>query len=466
MKILVVLHTFPPEGKGGTELYALGLLKALQKDHEVSVFYRAANRFRPEYEITQGRFEGIPYTSVNYNYRDFREFPDTYENSRMAGLFANVLKSFKPDVVHVHHLTGLGLDLLAAVREKSSAALVLTLHDLWFACAQGQMMRLDLKRCESAVPSVCAACRIKDLGTPWSTRLWPAVLNRLSLPLSRAPGRAGMLEFFWRLHERYAAWRAPAAGQKMVERQMAVLRGLEEVDLILVPSQALYRQAVDAGFPEKKMLLAPKGVDFLDVPLKTRREGEGLRAGFLGTLIPSKGIHDLLEAFQGLNCPGAVLELYGPFFPYDGFPRYEAWVRKQARKDPRIHLKGPYRREELPRILAGLDLLVVPSLWLENRPLVIEEALRARIPVAVSRLPGMEELIREGENGLLFNPGDPSDLRRVLEAFQSPSSQPLTAPGTGRRSVKTTADDAAFHFSLYERLFSSKKQAPLRLHNP
>ena len=466
MRILYVLHTFPPEGKGGTELYALGLLKALQPGHEVAVFYRSANRFRPEYEVTQGRYEGISYTSVNYNFRDFKEFRDTYENERIEEIFSSVLARFKPDVVHVHHLTGLGLGLLPVIREKSQAAVVLTVHDLWFSCAQGQMMRLDLKRCETIVPSACAACRIKDLGTPWTTRFWPSVLNRLGLALRADAGRRKLLDFFWSVHEKYSAFRAPAAARKIEERQMTVLRALEEVDLILLPSQALYRQVVEAGFPEKKMVLAPKGVDPVSLPDEKKRTSKAFRAAYLGTLIPSKGVHDLIEAFRALKAPDASLELHGPFVAYDGFSAYEAALRKMAGKDPRIQIKGAYGREDLPRILSGVDLLVVPSLWLENRPLVIEEALRAKIPVAASRLPGMTELIREGENGLLFNPGDPADLRRVLELFQAHPDSVLTAPGIGRRGLKTTAEDAAFHDSLYERLFSSKKHTSLRLHNP
>jgi hypothetical protein len=75
---------------------------------------------------------------------------------------------------------------------------------------------------------------------------------------------------------------------------------------------------------------------------------------------------------------------------------------------------GPYQPERLAEVLAELDLLVVPSIWVENQPLVIREAFAAHRPVVASRLGALPESVRDGVDGLLFEPGDAPDLARVL----------------------------------------------------
>jgi len=77
-------------------------------------------------------------------------------------------------------------------------------------------------------------------------------------------------------------------------------------------------------------------------------------------------------------------------------------------------LPGGLARERVPAALAEIDLLVVPSIWYENQPLTILEALATRTPCLVSDLGGMAELVEEGRDGWRFRPGDADDLARVL----------------------------------------------------
>lgn len=450
MRILFVLHSFPPEGKGGTEIYASQLLLELAREHEVLVFYRRKEPSLPEYEVTSGEWRGLRTISVNYNFKDYRDYRSTYQNPQIEAFFREVVREFRPDVTHFHHLTALSMGLPAAAREAGAKAVLLTVHDLWLPCAQGQMMRLDLKRCETAEPLTCAACQIKQLDAPRMSRFWPRILERFFIHTAFHKKARKFLDGMWRLHEGLLRRCGARAVRQMVERQNAVEAMLECVDQCLLPSQAIYRQALQNGFPEKKMILAPKGVSALPEIRKRSRDGV-IRIGFLGTLIPSKGPQILIEAFKKIKHPAVELELYGPFFGYDGFSGFEAWIRREVKKDARIRLAGPYESFELPKILSRLDLLAVPSLWIENRPLVIEEALQAALPVAASDLESIREQVRHGENGLLFEAGNPEDLARVIGLFlQSPGA--VRSPGLGGRGIKTLAQDAAFHASLYTRL--------------
>ena len=76
---------------------------------------------------------------------------------------------------------------------------------------------------------------------------------------------------------------------------------------------------------------------------------------------------------------------------------------------------GGFVNADVQNIFREIDVLVVPSIWYENAPLVIQEAFLSRTPVIASRIGGIPELVKDGVNGLLFDAGDPRDLKAKLE---------------------------------------------------
>jgi GT2 family glycosyltransferase len=130
--------------------------------------------------------------------------------------------------------------------------------------------------------------------------------------------------------------------------------------------------------------------------------------------VPSKGVHVLAEAFTRLDPACARLAIHGGFPPYHGDRGYEAEVRRVLGGQADASLKGPFARAELGAVLSGLDVLVVPSLWEENRPLVVQEAFLAGLPVIASAHGGLAEMVRDGVDGLLFRPGDAADLAAAM----------------------------------------------------
>ena len=94
------------------------------------------------------------------------------------------------------------------------------------------------------------------------------------------------------------------------------------------------------------------------------------------------------------------------------------------------------------RALSNLDVLVVPSIWPENSPLVIREAFLAGVPVVASRIGGIPETVTDGVNGLLFTPGDVADLRRTLQRLISDAAL-LETFRQNIPPVRTLEDDVA-----------------------
>ena len=187
------------------------------------------------------------------------------------------------------------------------------------------------------------------------------------------------------------------------------------VDLFLAPSRFLRdRFVAEWGIEPERIELLRFGFDRAQFSGVRRPAADGrLRVGFLGTLVPLKGPHVLLEAWRRI--PDAIrargrLVLCGPA-RYG--PEYQEHLLELARASG-AEIPGPLRRDEVGPFLLATDLLVVPSLWFENSPLSIQEAIACRTPLLVSDLGGMAELVVPGENGLRFPAGDVDALSAIL----------------------------------------------------
>src|SRR5258708_38613706 len=123
---------------------------------------------------------------------------------------------------------------------------------------------------------------------------------------------------------------------------------------------------------------------------------------------PAKGVHVLLKALTLLS-PAQHIQAH-LFGDLEQEPAYGQQLRALAAGQSEVHFHGRFGRDELAAVYSRFDVLVVPSLWYENNPLVIQEAFAAGRPVVASRLGGMAEFVTHGLNGLLFEPGDPASL--------------------------------------------------------
>ncbi len=167
----------------------------------------------------------------------------------------------------------------------------------------------------------------------------------------------------------------------------------------------------------------------------------------MGSLLVSKAPHLLLEAFAGLPRGRATLEIFGSFTPYHGDDRYRSQVEPLLAQ-PDVHVHGPIPHDAVPQALASIDVLVVPSVWLENAPFVIREAFAAGVPVIASNIGGMAEMVADGRTGLLFQVGDAADLRRTMRRVIEEAGL-LDRLRAGVEPGRTIQEDARWTRDLY-----------------
>jgi glycosyltransferase involved in cell wall biosynthesis len=188
---------------------------------------------------------------------------------------------------------------------------------------------------------------------------------------------------------------------------------MNRVGMVLVATRFMGEMLRHHGLEAKRIRQVPFGIDHSPI---TRVSAKGtekhLRLGFIGTLYHHKGAHVLLEAVRSLPTDMPLkVTIYGEL---EQFPEYAASLRAAAGNDPRIHFCGTFPNAAIGEILYDIDVLIVPSLWFENSPLVLYFAQAARVPVVVTDTEGMNEVVADGENGFVFKKGDAKGLSGII----------------------------------------------------
>ncbi|MGO4108187.1 glycosyltransferase [Paenibacillus sp. YAF4_2] len=178
---------------------------------------------------------------------------------------------------------------------------------------------------------------------------------------------------------------------------------------------------------------------------KTYRPASSLTLVYGGSLNEHKGVHVLLQAMSLVPSRRLRLHLYG-----SGNPEYEEVLQQMASGDRRISFRGTYAETDLPRIYQEADIAVVPSIWYENYPLALHEALASHLPVIASGVGGMSEKIIDGLNGYTFRVGDARHLaERIRMLLRKPELINALKSNIREMSLPSADDELAAYESVY-----------------
>jgi len=401
MKVLLVVNGFPPRGRFGTEFYAGELARGLvARGHEVEALCRAdtVGDAPPSGAVeTIDGAHGVPLHLVHAPAAPGRALVHAWRDASVERAFADLLDAGAFDAVHFLQLAwGLSFELPALARARGVRT-VLTVTDYGLVCHRGQMFDHTGARCGGPHPaSVCARC-----------------LRRPAFGLEHGAARTGLADLFAALGGPFGV---VTAGDVRA-REAAAARALAHVDQVLAPSTPLVRVFEGRGAPVEPLVYAFDEAPYANA--RPERDPARLRLAFLGQLAPHKGAEVLLDGFararRALADTGVAAELALVGSAPSG--RYAAWADRLVAGLPEgARVEPPFEPGEAPRVLAGVDAVVVPSLWDENAPLVCLEARAAGTRLVASRVPGIVDLVTEGVHGHLFAPGDPEDLARALVA--------------------------------------------------
>ena len=290
---------------------------------------------------------------------------DTFWSTRTTSDLRNRIRSFRPDLIHVHNSFPLVSPSIYWEAAKANIPIVQTLHNYRLLCPQAMFLREE---------RVCEDC------------------------LGKVPWR-GVVR---RCYRNSATQSAVVAAMLGVHQAVGTFRN--KVTRYIALNEFCRDKFIAGGLPANRISVKP---NFVTVPAFA----EGPRSGglFVGRLSAEKGLSVLLKSLDML--PQLTIDVIGT-----GPMLEEVSTHPQARGH------GAMKRDEVLAHMQSASYLVLPSVWHEVMPLSVVEAFASGLPVVGSRSGAMAELITDGVTGLLSEPGNAQDLaEKIRWAEENPS---------------------------------------------
>jgi glycosyltransferase involved in cell wall biosynthesis/GT2 family glycosyltransferase len=372
LRVVHLVHGWPPFQQGGTEMYALWLVRQQQQRHDVAVYTRGADSARVDGEAVELIDGGLRVRLVTNNFTARNPLRRNALSDRsLERDFQRFLRSERPDLLHIHHLAGHTFSLVKVAR-RLGIPIVLQIQDWWFLCARVNLFDDHGNRCSGPAAGKCARC------APL-TRIAPAaVTNRLMHAMRKSAARAA----------------------------------IRACDAFVAGSSAIRYDYERAGVipPSKAIHVIPYGVEIAAPREKRAAARAPVRFGYVGAIAPHKGIHVAVEAMRDLDPRLATLHLWGDA---RAFPDYVQSLKQRAGGSAVI-FQGRFPEDEKPRVFSTMDALLVPSIGQESFGLAAREAMTCGVPVIASAGGALSEMFAPGVAGDFFPAGDAAALHRIL----------------------------------------------------
>ena len=412
MRILLTVHQFLPKHSGGTERVTFDMARELRsRGHDVYVMTTdTASPALKHNEAWDYEYEGLHVRVVGLDRRRFSDqLRYEFDNPDMAEQMQAYMKRVRPELVHVLHAGRLSGSVIPAAKEYD-VPVVFTATDFWSICRVIHLRRRDngqLCLGPDRLGTNCLRCFVAQSQQPKETK--DAYLKKSDAELG-----ARTLASRTSLVRRTKYLRKT---RLVVDRIGFLIGVVNMADLVLAPTRLTRDLLVRNGVSPRLIHLLPYGIDTSYIVAAPRSPARPavLRVGFIGSLAHHKGPDVLISAFKGIpHTMAAQLTIYGD--PRRD-PAYFSKLEELADGDQRISFQGTFETERIGWILSEIDVLVVPSRWYENAPLVVNSAFAAGTPVVATDVGGLSEVIEHERNGLLFKIDDPDDLNRKLLRF-------------------------------------------------
>ena len=352
--------------RGGDSTYMLSLSKLLEeKGHEVVPFAMQHPQNLPSpyarFFVSEVDFPGLLRASSPAAV--WKVATRSIYNGEARRKIAALADEVKPDIAHFHNIHAHLTTSIVAPLRKRGIPIVWTLHDYRLICPNTSLLSRG-EICERCIPN----------------RFYEAMLQRCK----KGSLAASFIAMLTTLYERLE--RIPT-----------------RIDRFVTPSEFLRSKLIEGGFGPGRIACVP---NFVDLALYAGRPERDYFC-YLGRLSHEKGLDILIRAVAKLETGRLLIVGDGP----------EADDLKALALElgtSRVEFAGYRSGEELKRILAESQFLVLPSRWYENLPFAVMEAFASSKAVVASRIGGIPEMVDDGVNGLLFPPGDVEALAACL----------------------------------------------------
>ena len=397
MKLLYLVHQFFPKHYTGTERFTFDLATQMQRmGHYPTVVTYEPNADADQFEkltddilIKRYSYRTIPVVALKHAgaVHVSNVFDRAVENA--AGKLG-----LKCDLVHISH--PMWLSSIARVCKSEGSPIVLTLTDAWLLCPRALLDR-GYRLCNGPDAGERCACDCH--------------LNTMRSRYQDAKTLYYMADEI-------------ATGSRFLP--------------------TLFRN----NEWNRSVSIIPHSINYANVKRIENPRPEKITFGFIGSLAWHKGVHVLIKAIRRVPCQNIRAEIYGS--------QNEQWdyfkaLLDLAQGDERIHFLEPFEIEALPNIIRNISVMVIPSTYYENYPLVTLIAFAYRVPVIASNIGGLPELVKDGYNGYLFEMGNAEALANTIERI---AKNPAILDTLSKNIVtpRRTEEEALDYERIYNKL--------------
>lgn len=437
MRILLALHQYFPEHIGGTELYTHGIARRLTRDgFDVAVvtYVESQSPKSEDHIISRSAYEGIEVYRIHYNLGVARNIAEAeYNNPQTEVMFRQVVEEFRPTLVHFTHFMKISCSA-AVVCQQLNIPYIVTLTDFWTICLRHTLLKWDGKTCNGPKhDTYCLKCFQQTHGV-----FRPSILNVHDLLLrhSLKLGRSGNPVFS---EKTYTSAKSLTFRNSFIKEQILKAR------LCMTLSRFQKEMLVRNGYPADRIVVSQHGLETEGYEWSTEeRSDKTINLVYIGSIVKHKGVHLVLEALQQSGNRDIKLKIYGDI---SGNDPYKAMIQELAGKDNRVTLAGTVPFKLLGKVYKEADVLLMPSLWYENEPLVVKAALYQGIPVIANKIGSLKEMVEHGKSGWLLPTGDLISWITILDKLDRKMLHDIQPD---RMEVRLMEDNYKEIFSYYK----------------
>ena len=370
MKILFVTGNYLPVKKGGIENYV----------HRLALILKENN-----FEIE------VSALNIGDNEHFFYENIKVYNLKGSISSFENILKEGNFDIVHFHEYSSYGgIELpFFKIAKVYSKKVFFTFHLPYLTCYKNDFRFEDEVDCNIFnISERCAHCifttKMKDAGFSKNKMLLPFLETAFSIL-----GKKKKLKL------------------KVTNMHSVLLELIDLCDEIFLIADWFKKLLNSNGYNQDKLKLLPNSFNETSSFIKSETRLIKNKIVFVGRIQHQKGLHLLTNAMHDLKNSSIEVDVYGNIID-------EKYFNNCIEKYP-FNYKGIISRDELLSSLKNYDFLILPSVFTEMYPMVIQEAFSNSVPVIASAAKGNIDAIKDGADGFIFKYNDSENLAITIK---------------------------------------------------
>lgn len=405
LRVLVVNVFFHPNSYGGATILAEEMVRQLSARDEfrVAVFTSAFREEMGDREFVRWTYMGVPVFKTRITMEDL--LPERYTNPAASVDFGMALRVFRPDVVHFHSIPGLGMGL-ASVCRQNEIPYIITLHDSWWLCERQNLLDGNGKFCgqESIDLNLCETCTER--------------------------------------------------GEETRKRAVSLKKVLNDSAMVLTPGEHWRNFYTKNGIAGGKIRVNGNGIHIPQKISPNRAKSGMVRFGFVAGNEVSKGYLLIKEVFEQLKLSNWQLVMV------DHSSHEPAFGKRSIEIDGigKVTILPKYTPDNADLFWDKIDVLLFPIQVPESFGLTVREALIRNKWVISSRYGGLEDTIRDGENGNLIPlSSDPRHLYKAVEDLLHDPDKLTGWENPLKSNIRSFDDQAGELVEIYREVVSASK---------